>query len=64
MHNRTSWEAKFARNLERDEQVEASLTDLGLRVVTVWECEVKDSLRLKNTLTGLLIGEPSTDKPL
>lgn len=61
-HNRASWEGKFARNFERDKQVEAALTELGFRVVTVWECEVKDSLRLKKTLKGLLNGEPQSDK--
>lgn len=49
-HNREAWEAKFARNKARDQAVTEALSDLGLKVVTIWECEVKDSDLLKNTL--------------
>lgn len=49
-HNREAWQAKFARNRRRDAEVDARLAALGLRVVTVWECETKDSVGLKNKL--------------
>lgn len=49
-HNRAEWEAKFQRNKQRDAEVEARLAESGLRVVTVWECETKDSTSLKNRL--------------
>lgn len=49
-HNRAKWEAKFLRNKQRDAEVEALLSESGLRVVTVWECETKDSVALKNLL--------------
>ncbi len=49
-HNRDAWEAKFARNKQRDAEVDARLGALGLRVFTVWECETKDSVALKDTL--------------
>lgn len=53
-HNRTEWIAKFARNKERDREVESQLQALGLKVVTVWECETKDPVHLKNTLASHL----------
>tara|TARA_R110000787_G_scaffold133599_1_gene246017 strand:+ start:87 stop:485 length:399 start_codon:yes stop_codon:yes gene_type:complete len=49
-HNRAEWESKFARNRQRDAEVSARLAGSGLRVVTVWECETKDSFALKNLL--------------
>ena len=36
------WEAKLARNVERDQQAASALEDLGWQVMTVWECELKD----------------------
>jgi DNA mismatch endonuclease (patch repair protein) len=53
-HNRAAWEAKFARNRQRDTETEVALNALGLRVITIWECEVKDSLRIKRILQNNL----------
>ena len=39
--NRDFWEAKFARNVARDERVHAELTELGWAVEVIWECELK-----------------------
>ena len=39
--NADYWTAKLARNIARDRQVVASLTNDGWRVVTVWECDLK-----------------------
>ena len=36
------WKKKFKRNVERHTEVEEQLTQLGWRVVVVWECETKD----------------------
>lgn len=43
------WQAKFAKNVERDERVKRELERVGWRVATIWECETSDvnSLRLK-----------------
>lgn len=35
------WEAKFARNRERDARDEALLVEAGWVVLVVWECELK-----------------------
>lgn len=36
------WAAKIARNRARDVRVEAELTAAGWRVVTVWECRLRE----------------------
>lgn len=42
--NRAFWEAKFQRNVERDEDRIRRLKSDGYRVVVVWECETKRDL--------------------
>ncbi|MGX9364519.1 very short patch repair endonuclease [Desulfoplanes sp. PS50] len=39
------WEAKFKANIERDKRNEEKLKELGWRVLVVWECEIKNSLK-------------------
>jgi DNA mismatch endonuclease (patch repair protein) len=41
-HNRELWRVKFERNKERDARTELALRELGLKVLTVWECETRD----------------------
>ncbi|MBF0665225.1 MAG: very short patch repair endonuclease [Brevundimonas sp.] len=53
-HNREAWLKKFAANRARDEVVENRLRCLGLRVLTVWECETKDSESLMRVLETYL----------
>ena len=36
------WKAKIGRNQERDAQANQALAGLGWKVVTVWECEIKE----------------------
>lgn len=38
--NAALWEAKMARNRERDIQATKTAESLGWRVVRIWECEV------------------------
>ncbi len=40
--NREYWEQKIARNKARDAKNQKALKDLGWRVITVWECTLKD----------------------
>jgi len=35
------WRAKLDRNVERDRHSYASLTNLGWKVIVVWECEIR-----------------------
>lgn len=36
------WQKKFERNIMRDRRVREELSQLGWKVVVVWECEVHD----------------------
>lgn len=53
--NRAFWTAKFKANRARDRRVIATLTRQGIRVIVVWECELKDMLKTKRRLQRELI---------
>jgi DNA mismatch endonuclease (patch repair protein) len=42
--NAAYWQAKVARNRDRDARHEAELAAAGWQVMVVWECELKDDL--------------------
>jgi len=42
------WSKKINRNVERDTQNIALLTDLGWRVLTIWECQLKKEVAEQN----------------
>lgn len=54
--NREAWERKFARNVKRDRRAHDKLTALGWKVVTVWECELRDEEALAERLRSALPG--------
>ena len=54
LHNRELWLEKFAKNQARDARCEAALGALGLRVVTIWECQTKDAEVLADLIGGNL----------
>lgn len=35
------WAEKFAKTIERDQQKQRQLEEIGWKVLTVWECELK-----------------------
>ena len=47
------WETKIARNRHRDEVTTAHLEALGWTVITVWECELRNSSQLDDRLNAL-----------
>jgi len=49
--NREYWEGKIGRNRERDLEHRAALEAKGWRVLTLWECELKDEAALEQTLS-------------
>lgn len=51
--NTSFWLAKFSRNVERDAAAVAALRSMGFAVVTVWECEACDPVRLRRRLARL-----------
>lgn len=52
--NHAYWLPKFTRNVARDVENLAGLRMLGWRVLTVWECEVKDAGRLNERIRRFL----------
>lgn len=51
---REYWQPKLQRNCERDRAALRALRKLGWRVLVVWECEIKNSDRLRRRLQRLL----------
>ena len=43
--NEEYWTKKLLRNKKRDEESKASLEELGWKVIVVWECELKKTVR-------------------
>ena len=52
--NRDYWEGKVGRNRDRDAANLEKLEALGWRVLTVWECELKDPVALEARLQAAL----------
>ncbi|MGZ8363176.1 MAG: very short patch repair endonuclease [Caulobacteraceae bacterium] len=52
--NRDYWTGKVARNRARDEGAQMALETLGWRVVTVWECDLKNDAALEARLSAAL----------
>lgn len=48
------WMNKFNKNVERDARVAKALAELGWRVESVWECEIKDMDALIGRLNNIL----------
>ena len=44
------WTEKFARNIDRDKHNEEALCSSGWRVLTIWECELKDEKAIEQRL--------------
>ncbi|MCU1302015.1 MAG: vsr [Candidatus Sulfotelmatobacter sp.] len=57
------WSAKRTATVERDQRKAQALSEQGWRVLTVWECETKDSETLGRNLSRRLkqIGSASGD---
>lgn len=48
------WEPKLQRNRARDLENERALQSQGWDVLTIWQCETKDNVRLRERLVGFL----------
>jgi DNA mismatch endonuclease (patch repair protein) len=57
--NRDYWEAKVSRNRARDQASRAALEAQGWRVLTLWECTLKDEAALQAELREMLSLPPS-----
>jgi DNA mismatch endonuclease (patch repair protein) len=61
--NAAYWQAKFARNMARDQRDQTALKKAGWRVLMVWECELRKSERgatLHRLTREILAGEKLT----
>lgn len=54
--NEDYWHPKLKRNQERDAENRAELKALGWNVLTLWECEIKDTASLIDRITEFLDG--------
>src|SRR5258706_9190625 len=52
--NKTFWKTKLSRNVARDLRHLESLSQLGWKVLTVWECELSDKTVLTKRLVRFL----------
>ncbi|MEQ1886055.1 MAG: very short patch repair endonuclease [Bryobacteraceae bacterium] len=57
--NTAFWQTKLHRNIERDEDNIANLTQSGWDVLTIWECELKNPTAVRLGLQQFLSGEES-----
>lgn len=48
--NSEFWQKKIERNKQRDERNKEALKNMGWRVMTVWECQLKPAVRLRTLL--------------
>ncbi|WP_180606362.1 DNA mismatch endonuclease Vsr [Agrobacterium vitis] len=52
--NQVYWTDKVKRNRERDERSHRLLSELGWTTCVVWECEIKDRVRLTDRVLSFL----------
>jgi DNA mismatch endonuclease (patch repair protein) len=52
--NQSYWNAKIEKNKARDKKKSEALTNLGWRVIEVWECETRTPLDLEAKLKDFL----------
>lgn len=57
--NRDFWVAKFERNVVRDAESQASLEEMGWRVLVIWECEIqREGEGLAKRIAAFLSDDP------
>lgn len=52
------WRQKFRTNVRRDRRNVSQLITLGWHVITIWECETRDSRALAGLITSILPAVP------
>lgn len=48
------WNKKFSSNLQRDKNIQNKLRKSGWKVLTIWECEIKEIEKTPELLDSLL----------
>mgnify|MGYP006286784217 CR=1 FL=1 len=52
--NTEFWKQKIKANVVRDKKVKQTLEKAGWKVITIWECKLKNKKAFENTMTSLL----------
>jgi DNA mismatch endonuclease (patch repair protein) len=60
--NKTFWEEKISTNRTRDARKAQELRRIGYQVLTVWECDVKNAVRLKRKLTAFFTAHTEPER--
>ena len=60
--NRSYWAEKLEGNRRRDAEHLAALRSLGFRVLTVWECEVRDGKRMEKGIVAFFRNRPDLSR--
>jgi DNA mismatch endonuclease (patch repair protein) len=60
--NKTFWEEKISTNRSRDARKAQELRRIGYRVLTVWECDVKNAVRLERKLTAFFTAHTAPER--
>lgn len=50
------WKPKLAKNVQRDSENQAKLTEQGWGVLVIWECQLKETEELKLCIRAFLEG--------
>ena len=61
--NQEFWEKKFTLNIRRDRRNARKLRANGWRVITVWQCQLRDQVRVKRRLQRLLVADELSGMP-
>jgi len=59
--NEDYWRSKIQRNTSRDRSNQASLREMGWRVIVVWQCQLRDLRSLEDRMRAELILIPQVD---
>lgn len=55
------WRPKIAANRERDARQAAALSEVGWRVLTVWQCELRDPEPVARFVASIVRSDQKTD---
>lgn len=58
-HNSDFWQAKFARNVARDQEKITSLENENWTILVIWECELKSDQMMQVERVKELLGQSS-----
>lgn len=61
--NQNYWIPKLQKNQERDKRIKQCLTEEGLSVIEVWECQTKNDEALRSALAPLLTRKHLSKSP-